>query len=277
MACPGLHSKDLTKPLTISACYKLQPDRLHALEAWRILRSALAGKELDSRMISMIDFELRKLGGATDLTDEGQASSSEDAVSGSANTCVPPLEESIPAPAQTADHVNAAGSLEGAVSGSASTSDVGRPQARSLEHAVSGSANTHEHDEGAVDWTCAEDEGSEISAALVGELLGEGQEGKADEDGKAEEQRKKMLMLEFKKRGAGDVRWRALGVANRDAFIENFLKTMLSDVKEMGVSLWDTIWKPVLDDPSLKVADMSEKLLRESRSRHLQLLSLIHI
>ena len=64
-------SKDKKKPLTISACYKTQPNRFRALEAWRILRTAVAGKELDSRIVAKVDFELRQLAGATGLTDQG--------------------------------------------------------------------------------------------------------------------------------------------------------------------------------------------------------------
>ena len=35
------HIRNESRPFTFSACYKAQPDELHALEAWRILRSAL--------------------------------------------------------------------------------------------------------------------------------------------------------------------------------------------------------------------------------------------
>ena len=56
------------------------PGRLRALEAWRILQSAVAGKELDSvvagkkldsRIVAKVDFELRKLGAQKALLTKG--------------------------------------------------------------------------------------------------------------------------------------------------------------------------------------------------------------
>ena len=77
------------------------------------------------------------------------------------------------------------------------------------------------------------------------------------------------------------MRWCALGVAHPDPFIENFLKTMLSDVRTPGVSLWDTLWAPMLTPSSedavscpANTYDRCANFLREARSRHLQMTTL---
>ena len=57
----SLHSKDLSRPLTISACYKMQGNLEKSLEAWRILRAAVSGKELDSNIVSKFEEELKAL------------------------------------------------------------------------------------------------------------------------------------------------------------------------------------------------------------------------
>ena len=57
---------------TISACYKTQGNRPRAMEAWRILKHSLAGRELNAQLVEKIDTELRKLAGASDFTDTGQ-------------------------------------------------------------------------------------------------------------------------------------------------------------------------------------------------------------
>ena len=58
------HMKDsttITYPLTISARYGGQPDDAHALEAWRILRLAVAGKELDQGIVCRFETEMKQL------------------------------------------------------------------------------------------------------------------------------------------------------------------------------------------------------------------------
>ena len=55
----SLHSRNLTLPLTISACYKTQGTLHKSLEAWRILRAAVSGKELDSNVVSKFEEELK--------------------------------------------------------------------------------------------------------------------------------------------------------------------------------------------------------------------------
>ena len=137
------------------------PGRLRALEAWRILQSAVAGKELDSvvagkeldsRIVAKVDFELRKLGGARGLTDEGlpEAFSSEDSVSGSANIHVTPSEEA------SEDWMRNLGV------------DLARPVDSMFDSVTPKAA-----DSGVESVAAAESdlEGSKISAALVGELL----------------------------------------------------------------------------------------------------------
>jgi hypothetical protein len=54
------HCKNPNLPLTISACYKEQGDNERALEAWRILRAAVSGKELDVRIVVRFEEELKK-------------------------------------------------------------------------------------------------------------------------------------------------------------------------------------------------------------------------
>ena len=46
-------------PLTISACYKMQGSLHKSLEAWRILRAAVSGKELDSNVVSKFEEEFK--------------------------------------------------------------------------------------------------------------------------------------------------------------------------------------------------------------------------
>ena len=53
------HFKKSGYPLTISACYKAQGSLQKSLEAWRILRAAVSGKELDSNVVSKFDEELK--------------------------------------------------------------------------------------------------------------------------------------------------------------------------------------------------------------------------
>jgi hypothetical protein len=53
------HSKNPSLPLTISACYKAQGNLEKSLEAWRILRAAVSGKELDSNIVSKFEEELK--------------------------------------------------------------------------------------------------------------------------------------------------------------------------------------------------------------------------
>ena len=54
------HIRNESRPFTFSACYKAQPDELHALEAWRILRAALHGFELHKKVVDKVDVMLRK-------------------------------------------------------------------------------------------------------------------------------------------------------------------------------------------------------------------------
>ena len=54
------HVWDECNPKTSSACYTRQPDNTHALEAWRILREAVRGWELDEKIVDQLDIELRK-------------------------------------------------------------------------------------------------------------------------------------------------------------------------------------------------------------------------
>ena len=57
---------------TISALYKSQGNRSRAMEAWRILKHSVAGRELNAGVVEIIDTELRKLAGASDFTDTGR-------------------------------------------------------------------------------------------------------------------------------------------------------------------------------------------------------------
>ena len=56
------HVKDCS---TISALYKSQRNRSQALEAWRILKHSVAGRELNADVVEIIDTELRKLAGGS--------------------------------------------------------------------------------------------------------------------------------------------------------------------------------------------------------------------
>ena len=310
------HSKDKKKPLTISACYKTQPNRFRALEAWRILRTAVAGKELDSRIVAKVDFELRQLAGATALTDEGlpERFSSEQVESGSANINDhnASIDDGLPPPRSSEDAVSGSALKrldESTVDWMADYEvDHTRPRMRptskstpkpkpEADHVLSSSAQKR-LDESTVDWVADSDgdytsvdwgdeedkEGSEISAALVNELQEKLEISTAwvskvvEEDEPVEEKCKKVRMMEFKKRcSSGEVRWRALAVAHPDPFIENYLRTMLNDVRTLGVSLWDTIWEPMLTpwrknaaSTSAKTYELCEKLLRDARARSLQ-------
>ena len=57
----SLHMRNPRFPLTISACYKIQATLHRSLEAWRILRAAVSGKELDSNVVSKFEEELKAL------------------------------------------------------------------------------------------------------------------------------------------------------------------------------------------------------------------------
>jgi hypothetical protein len=54
------HIRDVNAPATISVCFTVQPDDMHVLEAWRILRSSVAGFELHTEIVDEIDLQLRK-------------------------------------------------------------------------------------------------------------------------------------------------------------------------------------------------------------------------
>lgn len=64
------HIRNGLRPFTFSACYNTQPDELHAFEAWRILRAAVAGLELHKEIVDALDFML------TEAFQPGSASSS---------------------------------------------------------------------------------------------------------------------------------------------------------------------------------------------------------
>ncbi len=69
----GLTTHSPEKPSsTISARYKLQGNRSQAMEAWRILKHSVAGRELNVAVVEIIDTELRKLAGASDFIATGQ-------------------------------------------------------------------------------------------------------------------------------------------------------------------------------------------------------------
>ena len=53
------HVWDECNHKTSSACYTRQPDNTHALEAWRILREAVRGWELNEKIVDQLDIELR--------------------------------------------------------------------------------------------------------------------------------------------------------------------------------------------------------------------------
>ena len=73
----GLDTHSHEKPSsTISAVYKLQANRSQAMEAWRILKHSVAGRELNAGVVEIIDTELRKLAGESDFTATRQTSSS---------------------------------------------------------------------------------------------------------------------------------------------------------------------------------------------------------
>ena len=55
------HIRDVNTPATISVCFTVQPDDMHALEAWRILRSSVAGLELHTEIVDELDLQLRKI------------------------------------------------------------------------------------------------------------------------------------------------------------------------------------------------------------------------
>ena len=46
-------------PETFSLCYTRQPDNVHALEAWRILREAVKGIELHKEIVDKLDIEFK--------------------------------------------------------------------------------------------------------------------------------------------------------------------------------------------------------------------------
>ena len=46
-------------PKTFSLCYTRQPDNVHALEAWRILREAVKGIELHKEIVDKLDIEFK--------------------------------------------------------------------------------------------------------------------------------------------------------------------------------------------------------------------------
>ena len=72
----GLHTHSDDKPSsTISAVYKLQGNRSRAMEAWRILKHSVAGRELNAGVVEIIDTELRKLAGESDFTATRRSSS----------------------------------------------------------------------------------------------------------------------------------------------------------------------------------------------------------
>ena len=60
---------------TISALYKSQGNRSLAMEAWRILKHSVAGRELNAGVVEIIDTELRKLAGESDFTATRRSSS----------------------------------------------------------------------------------------------------------------------------------------------------------------------------------------------------------
>ena len=196
------YSKDQKQSLTISACYKMQPKRCRALVAWRLLRTALAGKELDSRVVAKVDLALQQLAGATGLTDQGlpQTLSSKHAVSAFANINdhFASTDDRLPAPRSSEDVVSGFARKwldESTVDWMADYEvDHTRPRMRptskstpkpkpEADHVVSSSAQKRldestvewvadsDGDYTSVDWGDEEDkEGSEISAALVNEL-----------------------------------------------------------------------------------------------------------
>ena len=72
----GLDTHSHEKPSsTISAVYKLQGNRSRAMEAWRILKHSVAGRELNAGVVEIIDTELRKLAGESDFTATRRSSS----------------------------------------------------------------------------------------------------------------------------------------------------------------------------------------------------------
>jgi hypothetical protein len=53
------HIRDANAPKTISVCYNVQPNDMHALEAWRILRTSVKGLELHKEIVDELDFQMR--------------------------------------------------------------------------------------------------------------------------------------------------------------------------------------------------------------------------
>ncbi|MFO7982137.1 MAG: insulinase family protein, partial [Desulfuromonadales bacterium] len=53
------HMRDVMASATISVCFTAQPDEMHVLEAWRILRSSVEGFELHTEIVDELDVQLR--------------------------------------------------------------------------------------------------------------------------------------------------------------------------------------------------------------------------
>ena len=78
-------------------------------------------------------------------------------------------------------------------------------------------------------------------------------------------------MLDFKARCPGDVRWRALGVSNNNAQVECCLNSLLLDIQQFGVSLWDTLWVPLINGQSslVELPDKCQQFLAHAHKRSL--------
>jgi hypothetical protein len=61
-------------------------------------------------------------------------------------------------------------------------------------------------------------------------------------------------MLDFKARCDDDVRWRSLGVAHIDPYIENYMSSMLDMLGSTEQTLWALIWQGYNDDQNIYTA-----------------------
>ena len=89
-------------------------------------------------------------------------------------------------------------------------------------------------------------------------------------------QKKKKAMLDFKARCPAEVRWRCRKVHSLGSFAQSALRTMLGRINDLGTSLWDSIWGPLLQAQALlgwdaaKINSTCIQFLVDARVRSLE-------
>ena len=90
----------------------------------------------------------------------------------------------------------------------------------------------------------------------------------------------KRKMLDFKARCAGDVRWRSLGVAHVDPYIENYMSSMLGMLGPTEQTLGDFIWQGYNREQNIdtdaqtlptSLSGRCKQFLEDARKRSLQI------